>query len=153
MATLYSVQTQSLVSQERGYQNGLRDVNATSRFDFFERNVTDAVNGNIANGDVIILARIPRGARILDGVFTNTAAGASVTGTIGTLGAKTGTASAAALLGSTSLTSAARTPFAQTQALGFGTLTTEETYITLTVGGGTPTGGANFSGYIQYAVN
>jgi hypothetical protein len=153
MADRYSEQVQPAFTHGSQYRSGLGEVNSVKRVDFFSRNTTDAVNGDVAQNDVILAARIPANALILGGVLLTEALGTNVTATVGRRGLTTGTASAAAFLGSTNVSAISRTAFAQTKALGFGYRTTEETYLTVTLGGAVPAGNKVIEGFVEYVVN
>ena len=154
MANLYSVQLQRTQAQGNQYSNGIAEIGAKIRDAYFERNTTDAVNGNVANGDTIELVRIPKYARILDGTIAREALGASVTVSLGTKNTDgSGTPAPTSLLVATDFSAAGVTYFPSSYALLFGQVTTAETTVYATIGGANPAGNKMINGYVQYLQN
>ena len=155
MATRYSTQIQPLFTQASDFVSGMGEVNATTKRSYFTRNTTDSFNGSVAADDIVYLARIPKGARVVGGVLKTGALGANNVATVGIKSvASAGTVSTADFfLGSTSVAAISSTPFAQTEALGFGYVATEELFLTVTVTTGTVAGDKNILGYIEYLYN
>lgn len=146
MATRYSTQMQAQVNAGNSLINALTDRNAYKRLDAFSRNTTDAVNGNIANGDTVVLARLPKGAVIVGGTLQRGALGAGVTATLQVQGQNLITAA-------TDVSAAGGAALAPTIALGYGYVLTADADLILTIGGATPTGGIAITGHVEYVQN
>lgn len=151
MATRYSQQLQVTQGQTvSSFRSGLNEVNAHRKSEFFKRNTTDAVNGNLAQNDVVHLARVPKGARIVGGVLKTGALGAGVTIKLGYIKATSLTASDAAFLAATSVAAISSTAFADTEALNYGLEADEDLIVTATIEGAAPAGDKNILGEIHY---
>lgn len=146
MATRYSTQMQKQVNPGNELINALTERNSYKRSDAFTRNTTDAVNGNVGNGDVIVLARLPKGAVIQGGSLQFGALGAGVTGTLAISGQNLITAA-------TSLAAAGAAALAPTIALGYGFVVPADADLTLTIGGAAPAGGIAIAGHVDYVQN
>ena len=119
----------------------------------------DITLAGAAIADVVQMLNLPNGARLVDGYLTNAALGASTTVSVGYAAYKdaagaTVALSAAAYLGATSTSSAARTDILATIALGAGSVVNADQDglpISITVGGGAATGVVQVA--IRYVVD
>lgn len=157
MATRYSVQTKRSdpLVQDYTLRSGMSEVNANASIAFFSRFSTDAVDGDLAEDDVVLMARLPKGARIIGGEIKRSALGASVTLIAGYLGVAAGSAYTDddAFLASFDAAAAGTSPLAETIALNFGLVLTEESWLTVTVAGASPDASQSIQGYIKYLTN
>lgn len=146
MSTLYSAELQPLANPGNSLIDAPKEKNAYRRIDFFSRNTTDAVNGNIANGDTVVLAKLPKGAVILGGALLQGGLGSGVTASV-TLGSQN------LVTAASSVAAAGALALAGTIALGYGQELAADTDLVLTIGGGTPTGAVAIAGHIDYVWN
>lgn len=148
MATLYSNQQVKINSPGNSLVDGTKEKAAYSKVDLFERSTSATTDnpGAVAQNDVLVLTRLPKGARILGGQLSFTALGAGVTGTLA-LGAQN------LITAATSLAAAGSAAIGSTIALGFGYTLPADTDLTLTIGGGNPAASQTISGYVEYTFN
>lgn len=152
-----SAQVQRTVGQKYQLSNGFSEVDAEVSTTYFERNTTTPTGStdfegvatavNIVQNDVIYVARLKKGMRILGGRLFTEALGASVTIKVGTV------ESDALFLAATDVSAASATELASTYAKGGGQVLTADTWLILTVAGANPTLAKVISGYITYAKN
>lgn len=152
-----SQQVQRNVGPRYTLNNGLSEVDGEVSFAFFERNTTTPANSTLLDGtattadlaenDVVYVAWLPKGARILFGRLFREALGASVTLSAGIVG------SPAAFLAPFDASAAGASELAATYALGAGSVMTADTYLTITIAGATPDAGKVISGFIAYGKN
>jgi hypothetical protein len=157
MANLLTVQTQRGIGPRYTLSDGFTEVDGELSFAYFTRATTTPANStdlggvpytaNVANGDVIYAAKLPKGARILFGRLFHTALGAGVTLQVGVPG------TANKFLASFDASAAGASELAATFALGAGEVLTAETWLIITVGGANPAAGQTISGFIAYAAH
>lgn len=109
-------------------------------FDF----TTPASGG--ADGDIYVLTRLPKGARVIGLVTVNEALGASVVAKVGIVGADTKYGSAI------DMAAAGADPFVQTVAT-YGLETTAEEDVIMTLTGAVPTASRIVKGHFTYVVD
>jgi hypothetical protein len=157
MATTYSDQLALATVRGNQYAEGNRDINARQRVDFFT-----LLTAAQAVADNIVLASLPKGARIMRGVIIGPAGAAGTTLAIGTDQALVGgsgnlvtiPAGPANLLAAAPADVALALPFAASFATGAGFLASAaRTNIVATVGGAPLATGTQLTGYIEYTVN
>lgn len=125
-----------------------RDVGGRVRIAWFD--YTAPASGALpAIADNIQLVKLPKGARILRGLMWFGTGTASQTGSIGIVGT---TAKYLALTAMTTASTVA-TYFADTIALGQGSVLTADTIIYLTVAGAQVANGQVIQGFIEYAID
>lgn len=159
MSTFSSTQLAVATAAGNQFAEGNRDINARVRYDRFTFTVPAVTN----IGDVINLAKLPKGARLIAGLIRASASlGGTATVALGTdkdllSGADDTTvipANAANLLGATAgAGTGSGTKFADTLALGADALATAPTNIIATVGVAALAPGVVIVGYVLYTVN
>ena len=153
MATVQAKQLQSRLTQGYSLRDGFNEVDAEVTTTYFNRDTTDAANGNLAQNDVVQVAILPKGARLKGGRLAWSALGTNVTLSVGLApySSSSGTAAApTALLGSTAAATAGQADFGNTIALKYGDVLAEPMYLIVTVGGANPAGSQGFRGFVDF---
>lgn len=157
MANILSAQTQRGIGPKYQLSNGFSEVDGEVSFAYFSRNTTTptgstdldgvATTAAVANGDVIYVARLKKGMRVLFGRLFHGALGTSVTLKVGTVEDDD------AFFASAAAATAGVKELAATLALGGSVILTADTWLTVTIGGATPDAGIDITGYLAYAKN
>ncbi len=149
MAILYSDQEAKRVAQGSQYSDGFNEIDGNLSVTRWTRTTVAAD----AQNDTVYVLRLPKGAVLLEGEIIHGALGANVTLSAGSIGLTTGTATAAAYLAATaSATEGIKALFA-TRALGRLTQLTEDTTVTLTIGGADVANGIYIDGWVSFIQN
>lgn len=146
MATVYTNESRKFILPAYS-QVEAKDVGGKVRVLYFSRSTTDAVNGNLANGDVIDAGQLPKGARIIGGKLDQDALGSGVTLTVSL------SVSSTALSGALDVAAAGEDVFANTVALNYGYELTVTERLLITVGGGTPASSKVIKGHLLYVID
>lgn len=106
--------------------------------------VASTTSTPITTADTLELCKLPVGARVVGGVLIYGAMGGTATAVIGVAGTTN------KYLTSTSVVSAGKATFGDTNALNFGDALTAETTLILTPGGSNYASGQYVKGYVEY---
>lgn len=154
MATLYGTQAKLMFGQSvAGVYEQAKGSEARGkvRVMVFDRTGTQV----IAQNDLVVLGRLPKGYRVLGGRLTRSAHGAAVTLDIGTytmdVNGNLTVVTENAFLSALDISAAGEADFANTATLGFlGAASTAEHVIAGKYEGGNPTDDATISGWLKY---
>jgi hypothetical protein len=149
MATLYSDQEAKRVAQGSQYSDGFNETDGNQSISRWTRTTVAAD----AQNDTVYVLQLPKGSVLIDGEIVHGALGVNVTLSAGSIGLTTGTAAAAAYLAATASATAGIKSLFATRALGRLTQLTEDTTLTLTIGGADVDAGIYLDGWVRFIQN
>ncbi len=122
------------------------EAHGRERIAFFK--YTTPASVGLADGDIVALCEIPKGARVTGGLICFEALGTSVVGKVGIVGSD-----AKYLTAGTSMAAIGTALLASTIALNHGVQTTAKERIILTLSGAAPAASKIITGVVRYVVD